>query len=1675
MLVLDAAGRGDLVLTALHVVADRKLSPPAFYPGPILLQFPKQLTEATVVRFDPVADWALLRCKTAPGATPLPLCEVRESGGAFDGFGFPDARPVEGMAIRGEIRDHLGTTDGIWAQQLFCVEAAAGDGMPVLGISGSPCLVEGAIAGIVRSTLVNSRNKTVAGTLYACPTQVIAQACGDLLVPPRVLTKNRRTWDMLDRTHRNWLAGVVDSIGPDLRLPRPALLQELKDVSSQHRAVVLLGESGAGKSALVKGALSRRLLPGATWCLNAHEIERLDRETDLSNALREPPHLQAMLVIDGLEKLVDTDELRAAARVIHGLRLGEADSPWHLVVICQRSAWEDFRYRLIQAGCPDLEFQPIHVPLLEEGDLPLVAEQFPGLAPLLARRDLRPLVTRPKLLDLFARAAQRHRLPSVNDITGEASIIKWFWEQYVPRDIQRGALQRLAAEEADQRRYLTAVADLPAELETRLPVLTPLGILQEQDSAVGFAHDLVGDYTRQQFLLGKLNAGSTEELRKRAVNPRWHRPLRLVALHLLEMPGSPPTANIERWRQEVKVAREGKADVLTDLFVEAVAFTSRPDQLLETLKPTLLAEGGELLRRFLTRFLHATTEPFPIEQLGQLAPPELVAEYRARFRLPSSILLWVPVLSWIVAHSQETFTLAWVEVLRLLEVWSLMERRIEDLPLRQELADILLREAERCLAAEESDETVDTREAGTYYWLLLKAGRHDPERCKAIVRRLAGRTPRPRRIAKETMRPRPKSWPWAQIHGRKSPNPWPDGPRHHPDRDFQEEACTFVCAEQLIELGPEFATEVFLALFISVRRHDELRVAERHYNELDLERLRATFPPFHDFAPVSRLLARHPEAGLRLVVRLLDFASDRWLEMKEASSSSPEVLPAFLAEPKTPPKITLWIDDQPREFIGDERVALWHRGRGPSVAAAALMSLEKWLYERADARDLREEYLKLLIHSRSTAIIGVLIELALYRPSLLLGPLEFLVCSTDALRVARAMAVRYREHSDATMIVWIDKPLQEQQRAHEWHHMKHRAWDLSQTAAFIFARRDCRWPAIENARKRWAAERAAVTDSDDRKHLEEFDALFDPANWEQVEDAGRRAYQYHPPAALAAQSSRESQAAADRLARLTLPIRCQTILEGEATITEEELERLLVTARSLTNDAQQPEFMMLVDADTCRCGVAAVAFVRFSTWLEQHPAWKEECRSWLLHACVHPPSRLELDTRDSAGPYAWDHFCAEGVSRLWLSAPQDPELRVAITRLIAAFHYSAIGRLFQILGAERERLGEDFPKMLLLGLFFARRLDIIQYAQSFGPLTLEIPWVRELNSAWSAQAAAFVLGEAASAQELRVEEQPLSESKQVFPVFMEPSEAWRVIHQWRPTGLTITSPERRFPSLDSSYITAEFSWIRGNETGTLRALPLAHLLEWSKRVLGDIDWADEYETHVPYDDHQALLKRVGTAIVWAQNSHEREQLLLPWLILPEKAKYFLEEFLELIWRAAIDDVPLAPASLSAVGAVLDWALGKPDWWGWGHSDVACALLGASRRVRLSARWTAERSQLAESLSGRWRLWAKHAFGLGRAAGQFIHFLRTPAARGLRQDFLLWAHELPLDEALEAEEARDAMTAFLEQIAREQEPRLPAAGPTRDHFELLLTKLVGHRQPRAIQLATELAQSRGGNN
>jgi hypothetical protein len=199
-----------LALTALHVIADRT-SPPTLLQGEIWLTFPtdhraggRPHTHSTTARvldgeWDAREDWVLLAVDTPPPAKWLRLAELAPNGhDEWETYGYPDAQPDDGMVCRGTVANDAGTLDGVRVQQLFCYEAAAGNGMPVSGLSGAPVLVDAFVVGVLRWALLTSQIEphtgtriNVAGTIYACPASSVA-ASSPRYFPKRLPTASSR-------------------------------------------------------------------------------------------------------------------------------------------------------------------------------------------------------------------------------------------------------------------------------------------------------------------------------------------------------------------------------------------------------------------------------------------------------------------------------------------------------------------------------------------------------------------------------------------------------------------------------------------------------------------------------------------------------------------------------------------------------------------------------------------------------------------------------------------------------------------------------------------------------------------------------------------------------------------------------------------------------------------------------------------------------------------------------------------------------------------------------------------------------------------------------------------------------------------------------------------------------------------------------------------------------------------------------------------------------------------------------------------------------------------------------------------------------------------------------------------------------------------------------------------
>lgn len=173
-----------IVLSALHVVANRRAEPPTPYPGVIKLTFPSFTTTGTIVSgaWDRVSDWVLIECAAWPPIQPMQVARLAESARAWQSYGFPDANPY-GMLLTGTVAYCDGTLESVPAHQLSCEQAAAGGGGKVSGMSGAPVVIGGQLVGVMRFALMDA-GRTEMGTLYACPVGAVSSKWPMLDAPP---------------------------------------------------------------------------------------------------------------------------------------------------------------------------------------------------------------------------------------------------------------------------------------------------------------------------------------------------------------------------------------------------------------------------------------------------------------------------------------------------------------------------------------------------------------------------------------------------------------------------------------------------------------------------------------------------------------------------------------------------------------------------------------------------------------------------------------------------------------------------------------------------------------------------------------------------------------------------------------------------------------------------------------------------------------------------------------------------------------------------------------------------------------------------------------------------------------------------------------------------------------------------------------------------------------------------------------------------------------------------------------------------------------------------------------------------------------------------------------------------------------------------------------------------
>jgi hypothetical protein len=647
-----------------------------------------------------------------------------------------------------------------------------------------------------------------------------------------------------------------------------------------------------------------------------------------------------------------------------------------------------------------------------------------------------------------------------------------------PFDPALGTISR-----ADDLQSETPIDTFPVSDLACLDAILQDRICNKHEERLSFYHDIFGDWARQHVLLARANT-LREYLESRSASPLWHRAVRLYGLHLLER-----NADLTHWRSAVSAlaSSENKGNLAQDLLVESVIFAADPLPILERMWPDLAANHGLLLCRLLGRFLRVATFPNPMILASiRSLDPDLETEAATLWRIPYWPY-WLPMLRFLHKHLEDVIKLA-PQVAKIADIW--LRQGAEAWPLRQEAAELALARAEQILRLKQGGVIVSDERDEDAYRAALAGARELPDRVIALALEASARrepstqATKSRSKAEHTGAER-TTFPLFSVYEEDAPPPWPDGPSRCVDSAFQKICLETDALYPLIVSNPSTAREVLLALLIEEPRARALFEPRSSIHEsLGIEDVDEWYPPFYIRGPFLFFLKNQPAEGLEVVLRLVNFATERWADEWRKHSNAP-------------PSIQIRLPDGNRHCIGDAGVYFWYRdcGNAPHSIVTVLMALEKWLYDQLDEKQAITDTIDALLkRTNSLAIIGLLSAVGKKDPSLFFSQLQPLLAVAEFHLWEIEQQVRGESHQ---MIGWSrDSGDRLVKLAHDWHSLPHRRQEINGLSQFLFLNFPQTRPFFGEARSHWQSRlnesnrRDALSD-----YLEKLIARFDISNW----------------------------------------------------------------------------------------------------------------------------------------------------------------------------------------------------------------------------------------------------------------------------------------------------------------------------------------------------------------------------------------------------------------------------------------------------------------------------------------------------------------------------------------------------------------------------------------------------
>lgn len=1500
-------------------------------------------------------------------------------------------------------------------------------------------------------------------------------------------------WERLARLSTENMGSIRAVIGDNVRLLRTAEKGQLKKDIEEHSAVAIVGESGTGKSVSLAQVIGEGsdVFKRVVWLKSDQLFHSSQLEAATALGLRHsiPTLIETsaadgcLLILDGFEQFEGAALKRAIELIATVQRIGFAR--WKLVVTCESHRWLRAQDTLIQGGVADFYRVDFEKPKASE-----LIEALKGnleIRFLFHRQELQPVLRNLVLLDWVLRANIASSLSGTSKVyLGETELIDYIWDYWTGAENTRLSrdvlLRHLGEAEGSNLSQAIHRDNLTADQLALLSGLEKEGLIRISGPWVSFQQDLIGDWARYRVI--KFSVDATRTIKEIVQIPRWGTAIRLFAQSLAEQGDG-----LAQWR--VLSSQLGSADAASqlanDIFLDGIIFAANSESLMEQIWSDLIADRGAILRRLIARLQNGATFPDFRFQAEEILKHVRAEDAEKWFRIPNP-LYWFPALRVFSRHAADICKFALLPAARLCGLWlRTMPAEFFGSDEAASLAVELAKEVQGLIAEElhfgDKDQVI--------YEALMLAANELPEEATNVALELCGRRPVPRHAilraveANEREIERQAEWKKAHPEAQRTRGPippfdifslnevmrepHPDGPQREIPDGLRLAVLDTTALGTVIRSRPVAAKEVLLAACINAPRR-ERRMDESLFRELGLSSWTNGYPAAYWKGPFLTFLQQVPDSGLEAVVRLVNYATERWLEPKVGDETREDELREYGLEFRFRDSDVLW--------LGDPNVYGWHRHGGLDAATVecALMALEKWLYDEvANGKSIDKWVEYIFTKGKSLAFAGVLVSVGLKYPALFATTLQPLLGNVLLYECQMGWAVS--EGQGVWLISWTGKDQASTKLALDWHEMPHRRLFLRDVAQQLMIGDPSSREYLTKRSIEWAAQFAKWGRDDLKAKL--FLAMFDPQNYvETSQDDGSKLIELHLPKDLDEGSKAAQQSAQLKMSAMTLAPIARACLSGERTLTEAQLPSLIGQLRRLADWQSQDDPTLEKYRLNSLSGGLAVLLVQHRDWLATHP----EHEKWTVETlrAIKLSDDPDRDSPHAIINTAAEAFLAEAGIALLSESTEEWISRLVFEGATGFFYSSTFFTLYQAY-LKREQLGGTFARLLNVVLYWsalrraanresqyeADRVLLAKYRQTLfqrfvgGRLPTNLVSLQKIEMLGTR----LVERITQRTESARIRRQRQWDS--------EPAETAgrRKLHRIAP-DIDITILEKGFG----------FVWdmVRQREPRDESLLHrcLREILDAEMRTLPIPQEAHKFEEidGPAYEFDTWILERLAEFLANEPNIEIARSFYRPLLKLGAPARYWIEDFLQALLSNGVlinkDFRSFAQLWTDLVDYAMSlpsWQPTKPGYW-CPAEPIAADLMGLRDRAR-KILGDVKHAEVIRAMSSVYEKWASVWLRFSSPASWFAYFLITESGTllipmGLKQ-FALVADSLE-DRAWQEHGLADILAEVLSRAWKHFAKEIELQIELRSAFLRLLTILCARQVPEALHLRTKVA-------